>query len=196
MKSLVKVWKYGMGLALFFNHAHAQQTKDSNQKQVTVQNENQSILNATNGSENSSCRVVLKTQKGGCIVFFENNAISGKGTVKSMEHPFVILKESDKNGVSNANDLMHDKHSEPEKLKDVTAKLKLNDNWYSPLKLTLKNGQYSIPIDVKNGKCKLELYWSWENSGNNGVTKYSGGVYELEINNGICTNMILLEDGI
>jgi hypothetical protein len=190
MKSKVKVWKYVIGLSLFFNHAHAQQTKGSNQKQGTVQNESSIVANATDGKVNSSCRVILKTQKGGCIVFFENNTFSGKETAKSMENPFVILKAYDKN------DLIQDKHSKPEKLKDVTAKLKFNDSWYSPLKLTLKNGQYSFPIDVKNGKCLLELYWSWEETVRNGETKYAGGVYLLDINNGICTNMTLFEGGI
>jgi hypothetical protein len=186
------------------NLVNAQQTEMSSTKigksRSNIQNNKGLPTNLTQ----TYCTVILKCMDGSCTIDYVNSksatAInSSQALEKRMHIPFVIIKEPDpvtptKNDLINYQDVTTSVSKEKNQVQlicDVTAKVNCEGRATTLTKLFSINSEYTVPIECKNGKCNVELYWSWGAPNSGSVKTYAGGRFILEMDNGICTDMTI-----
>jgi hypothetical protein len=177
-----------VAFTFFANSVTAQQTEMNTTKigksRSNIQNNKITATNVTP----ALCTVVLRCTDGSCTVDYAN---ANSTSEKRMHKPFVITKELDAiQPRDTASGLATGKTAE-QSVSDVTAKVMYEDSWSAPTKLSLVNGEYILPIECKNGKCEIDLSWSWGASNSSSTRTYTGGRFILEMNNGICTDMVI-----
>ncbi|WP_269222766.1 hypothetical protein [Flavobacterium sp. IMCC34518] len=150
------------------------------------------------------CNIILKCADGSCTVDYINtgstkdNAITNSSE-KRLHKPFVIIKEIDAktaihNDEINSQEIKRElskENNHVQLISDVTAKITCEGGATTVTKLFPIASKYTLPINCKNGICDLELYWSWGAPHASKSKIYAGGRFELEMENGICTNMYL-----
>ncbi len=150
------------------------------------------------------CTVILKCMDGSCTIDYVNSKNTAgvnrsQALEKRMHNPFVIIKELDaapptKNDLINYQDVTTNVSKEKNQIQlisDVTAKVSCEGRATTLSKLFSINSEYIVPIECKNGKCNVELYWSWGAPNSGSVKTYAGGRFILEMDNGICADMTI-----
>jgi hypothetical protein len=192
MKNIFLPIMFLFGVLISYSSVNAQQTEEATAKITKSRSNIQNNKTTTTNVTPATCLVIIKCTDGSCTVDYAN---ANSGAEKRMHKPFVITKELDVTKPRDAASGLATGKTTEQSISDVTAKVTHEDSWSAPIKLSLVNGEYVLPIECKNGKCEIELSWSWGASNSSSTRTYTGGRFILEMDNGICTDMAINTKG-
>jgi hypothetical protein len=187
MKNRIYITLVLVAFTFFTNCVNAQQAEMSSTKIGKSRSNIQNNKTTTNITP-ALCTVVVRCTDGSCTVDYAN---ANSSSEKRMHKPFVIIKELDAVQPRDTGSGLATGKTTEQSISEVTAKVMYEDSWSAPMKLLLINGEYVLPIECKNGKCEIELSWSWGASNSRSTRTYTGGRFILEMDNGICTDMTI-----
>ena len=192
MKNIFLPIMFLFGVLISNSSVKAQQTEEGTAK-ISKSRSNIQNNKTTSNAVSTGCLVVVKCTDASCTVDYSN---TNSGAEKRMHKPFVIIRELDRTQPRDAASGQASGKTTEQSISDLTGKVMHEDSWSAPMKLSLVNGEYVLPIECKNGKCEIELSWSWGASNSSSTRTYTGGRFILEMDNGICTDMAINTKGI